>query len=196
MTKAIKPDHISISTTGPIQPARSFLHPILRKLDGGDRRSVGRVGEVVSEVLHDPTLLSVLFDGMLSSSPVIRMRCADAVEKVTAQHPEYLQPYKELLLTKLAGDKQKEVRWHVAPMLARLILNAEEQEKVLKVLLSYLSDQSSIVKTFAMQALADFAMRSNELQPMVLARLKEFVITGTPAMKARGKKLLARLEAV
>lgn len=58
---------------------------------------------------------------------LIRMRCADAAEKVTAIHPEYLIPYKKLLLETLSGIEQPEVRWHVAPMLARLPLSEAEQ---------------------------------------------------------------------
>ena len=63
---------------------------VLHKLAGGDRRSVGRVGEVVQDVLADPDLFDTLFRGMVDQDPVIRMRSADAVEKITAVRPEYL----------------------------------------------------------------------------------------------------------
>lgn len=74
------------------------MERILDKLSGGDRRSIGRVDEVVADVLRDPSLFERVFDGMLSDDPIIRMRAADAVEKITAQHPEYLQHYKEKLI--------------------------------------------------------------------------------------------------
>ena len=169
------------------------MHPLLRKLQGGDQRSLGRAVEVISEVQGEPELFAVLFDGMLGSDPVIRMRCADVAEKVSASHPEYLQPYKDILLTHLARETQRQLRWHVAPMLARLQLGAEEQKHVVSLLLGYLTDSSSIVKTLAMQALADLATRDQALRPVVLLHLQELVVTGTPAMKARGKKLLRNL---
>jgi hypothetical protein len=66
------------------------MEDIILKLAGGDRRSIGRS----DEVLADPSLFDVLFKGMLHEDPLVRMRAADAVEKITARHPEYLQPHK------------------------------------------------------------------------------------------------------
>ncbi|MEK7785160.1 MAG: hypothetical protein AAB658_07015, partial [Chloroflexota bacterium] len=56
---------------------------ILKKLEGGDLRSIGRSEEVAADVLADPALFGELFDGMLDDNPLIRMRAADAVEKIT-----------------------------------------------------------------------------------------------------------------
>lgn len=172
---------------------QSPMHPILAMLQGGDRRSIGKSNEVVSMVLKEPTLFDALFSGMFVDDPLIRMRSADAVEKVTAIHPEYLASYKRALLKSLVKVEQPEVRWHVAPMLARLPLSKSEQAAVIHALTGYLNDRSSIVKTFAMQALYDLAERYKALRPIVLARIQEHVAIGTPAMKARGRKLLATL---
>jgi hypothetical protein len=59
----------------------------------------------------------------------------------------------------------------------------------------YLTDSSSIVKTFAIQALADIASKDLELYPWIKIHLTELTAEGIPAMKARGKKLLAELNA-
>ncbi len=169
------------------------MHPILAMLQGGDRRSIGKSNEVVVMVLKEPELFDALFSGMLTDDPVIRMRSADAAEKVTAIHPEYLEPYKKALLKSLAKVEQAEVRWHVVPMLARLPLSKSEQTDVINVLTGYMNDRSSIVKTFAMQALYDLAERYEAWRPIALLHIKELVAIGTPAMKARGKKLLSKL---
>jgi hypothetical protein len=169
------------------------LHGVLQKLAGGDRRSIGRVSEVVAEVLNDPYLFEVVFNGMLNDDPIIRMRSADAVEKITQEHPEYLQPYKEKLIQQVAKSDQQEVRWHVAQMFPRLELSKEEQAVVVEILLDYLDDKSKIVKTSSMQALADFAERDAGLRPKVIKLLEEFTTAGSPAMKSRGRKLLERL---
>jgi len=166
---------------------------ILDKLAGGDRRSIGRVNEVIADVLADPTLFDTLFHGMLEDDPVVRMRAADAAEKITAERPEYLRPYKKKLLEQVARVDQQEVRWHVAQMLPRLEWSDEERAAVVQILLGYLDDESKIVKTFAMQALADFAERDASLRPRVIQLLEELVETGSPAMKSRGRKLLKRL---
>ena len=170
------------------------MSDLLKKLEGGDRRSIGRVNEVVAQVLDDPSLFEVVFDGMLSHDPLIRMRSADAVEKITAQHPEYLQPYKKKLIQQVAKIDQQEVRWHVAQMFPRLELGEEEQAVVVELLLDYLNDKSKIVKTFSMQALADFAERDAGLRTSVIELLEELTTTGSPAMRSRGRKLLEKLK--
>ena len=170
------------------------MNDVLKKLEGGDRRSIGRVDEVVAEVLNDPSLFEAVFNAMLSDDPIIRMRSADAVEKITAKHPEYLQPYKRKLIQQVAKIEQQEVRWHVAQMFPRLELSKEERAVIVEILLDYLNDKSKIVKTFSMQALADFAERDASLRFKVIKLLEELTRTGSPAMQSRGRKLLERLK--
>jgi HEAT repeat protein len=98
-----------------------------------------------------------------------------------------------MLIGRVARVDQKEVRWHVAQMLSRLKWNEAERQQVIEVLMEYLNDSSSIVKTFAMQALADLARQAPELRGTVTVHLKELTATGTPAMRARGRKLLTEL---
>ncbi|MDO8827842.1 hypothetical protein [Methylophaga sp.] len=167
------------------------MQAILKMLEGGDRRSIGRSNEVVALVLDKPKLFDVLISGMSLFDPRVCMRCADAVEKVTVLHAEYLRPYKHTLIEELSRIEQKEVRWHVAAMLARLPLTENEQQRVIDLLLSYTNDRSSIVKTLSMQALAELAERDESLRPQVLRHIEELCVIGTPAMRARGKHLLA-----
>ena len=74
------------------------MHELLFRLTGGDRRSIGRSNEVVATVLSEPSLLGMLFGGLWSGDPLIRMRAADALEKITRKYPEWLHPYKEQLI--------------------------------------------------------------------------------------------------
>ena len=98
------------------------MNDVLKKLKGGDRRSIGRVNEVVADVLNEPSLFGTLFNGLFTDDPVIRMRSADAIEKITAQYPHYLQPYKKKLIQQVAKIEQQEIRWHVAQIVPRLEL--------------------------------------------------------------------------
>lgn len=166
---------------------------ILEMLAGGDRRSIGRVDEVVAEVLNDRGLLAVLFDGMLSDDPIIRMRSADAAEKVTTLHSEYLQPFKTTLLQQVAQVDQQEVRWHVAQMVPRLDMTAEERDMVVEMLIQFLGDKSKIVQTFSMQALADLAEENPMLGSCVIPLIDQLIETGSPAVRMRGLKLKAKL---
>lgn len=158
-----------------------------------DRRSIGRAKEVVAEVLANPERFGALFAGLFTADPVVRARAADAVEKISAIHPEYLRPYRAHLLGDLARCDQNEVRWHIAQILPRLRWNRRQQRQVYDLLQQYLRGRSSIVKTFAMQALADLAQQRPALRPVVLRQVRALSAHGTPAMRARGRKLLPAL---
>ncbi|HXZ28330.1 MAG TPA: hypothetical protein VEG08_10075 [Terriglobales bacterium] len=167
---------------------------ILRLLGGGDRRSLGRCEEVAAMVARQPRLLSALMAGLWSEDLVVRMRAADAIEKVTRAAPGLLRRYKRELLGLLAEAEQAEVRWHLAAMVPRLPLSPAECRHAASLLQLYLDDRSSIVKTFALQGLSDLAQQEPSLRGSVLELLRQSVRNGTPAMKARSRKLLARLE--
>jgi HEAT repeat protein len=168
---------------------------IVDKLKGGDLRSIGRANEVAEEVINNPDLFDDLFKGINNEDPVVRMRTADAVEKVTKRHPEYLIPHKTVLLRQAAGLRQQEVRWHVAQLLPRLILDENEKSKAGEILFEYLEDQSRIVQTNALQALADLAMRDVVLLPRVMDIVERLSQAGSAAVKNRALKLLEKLEA-
>ena len=171
------------------------MSEILQKLRGGDLRSIGRAEEVVQDILRSPSLFGEVFDGMLNDDPLIRMRSADALEKVSSKHPEYLKPYKTRLISEVSKIKQQEVRWHVAQMFSRLEINDRERDRIIKILLSYIdTSESKIVKTFSMQTLADLAKRDDAIRPQIIKILKNLVGTGSPAMKNRGNKLINKLK--
>jgi hypothetical protein len=170
------------------------LSPILMKLVGTDRRSIGKANEVVTEVIANPSLFEIVFDGISSNDPVLRMRCADVVEKITVNHPEYLIPYKQRLINEISRINQQEVRWHVAQLFSRIELTNNECNEVLNILLTYLKDKSKIVKTFSMQALADIAEQDKGLKPSIIEKLEVLTREGSPAMQSRGRKLLSKLK--
>ncbi len=170
---------------------------ILKRLEGGDRRSIGRADEVAALVSKDPGLFPELIAGLWSEDPVVRMRAADATEKFTRENPEFLQPYKQELLGLMGETKEQELRWHLAAMVPRLTLSARERQLAVSLMNGYLEDRSSIVKTSALQGLADLAMLTDDdasLRPKVIELLRVSTRNGTPAMKARSRKLLLQLE--
>jgi len=105
-----------------------------------------------------------VFAAIGNDEPVVRMRAADAIEKITQVRPELLRPHVDTLLAIAASAEDKEVRWHVAQLLGRVTLKTNQRDEAVKVLLAYLSDNSNIVKTFAMQTLVDLAADDENLQ--------------------------------
>lgn len=159
-------------------------------IQGPDRRSIGRADEVARLVLQKPRHFRELVECLWDEDAVVRMRGADAAEKVSRVKPELLKPYKREVLGLLAEAEQIELRWHLAAMVPRLALTAAERARAVSSLEHYLEDRSSIVKTFALQALTELARSEPELRGRVKLILEESLASGTAAMKARARKLL------
>lgn len=136
----------------------------------------------------------VVARGMSAEDPLVRMRAADVVEKVTIDHPEYLRPLRNDILGRIAGIDQQEVRWHVAQLLPRLELTVKQRDRAVDILRGYLLDKSNIVRTFSLEALTVFAERDSALRPLVLSLIKEQAAGGAPSIKSRSRKLLKRLK--
>src|SRR5271156_3801548 len=107
---------------------------ILDLLQGGDRRMIGRSGQVAAMVAEAPELFPELIAGLWSEDPLVRMRAADAAEKVTRKKHELLQTHKRELLGLMAETEQQELRWHLAAMVPRLRLNARERQMAISAL--------------------------------------------------------------
>jgi hypothetical protein len=167
---------------------------IVSLLEGGDHRSIGRSDKVAAMAAKNPGLFPKLIACLWSRNPIVRMRAADAAEKVTRKNPELLSPYRKELLGLLFEAKEQEVRWHLAVMVPRLPLSSEERQYAISALHRYMEDRSSIVRTFALQGLADLAKNDPSIRTSVIEVLREAMRNGTPAMKARSRKLLLLLE--
>jgi len=165
-----------------------------RMLEGGDRRSIGNSNQVVARILKRPSRFRELIECLWSDDPIVRLRAADATEKVSVEKPQWLAPFKAELLGLADETTQAELRWHLALMLPRLPLTPLERGRVTVRLRNYLGDRSSIVKTCAIQGLAELATGDATLEANMIELLKKVSSTGTPAMKARSRKLLKQLE--
>lgn len=173
------------------------MHSILKKLSGGTKRSLGRTNQLAAEILKNPKAFPHLIAGISHHDPVIRMRAADAIEKITLQRPDLLRPFKKKLLALATGSAapslQQEVRWHLALLLPRLELTLTERALATDILFEYLDDRSIIVKTHALQSLADLSASDPNLKRRMIPILDATAQTGSPAQRARARKLLHQL---
>src|SRR5216684_3607010 len=160
-------------------------------LSGGDRRSLGRADLVATMVAENPRLFPELIAGLWSEDRLVRMRTADAAEKVTRKHPDLLRSRKKEMLGLMAESVEPELRWHLALMVSRLALNVKERQVAISLLIGYLEDRSSIVRTFALQGLAELALKydDDDLHFQMIEILRQALRKGTAAMKARSRKL-------
>ncbi len=170
------------------------MSSLLEKLKGGDLRSIGRSDEVVRDILNEPTLFNEVFEGILSNDPLIRMRSADAIEKVSSIKPSYLQPYKNRLIDEVSQIEQQEVRWHLAQMFSYIEINEHETDRIVSLLLNYIdNDRSKIVQVNSIQTLTNLAVRYQRIKPVTVNKLQEIIRVGSSAVVSRARKLLERL---
>jgi hypothetical protein len=165
---------------------------IHKLLSGGDLRSIGRVSEVIRIIENDVERLKDLVECFKSSDPIIRSRASDALEKISVKQPPLLDPFKTVILSAAANSDQQEVRWHVAQMLPRLPLNRKEIISVFALLRSYLEDRSVIVRVCALQAMYELSARELSLRFQAKSIIEMANKTGTPAIRARCRKLLSQ----
>jgi len=64
------------------------MNSLLRLLEGGDLRSDGRADEVAGEIIENPKLFNLLWDGIYESDDIVRAKTAHALEKVSRELPE------------------------------------------------------------------------------------------------------------
>ena len=64
-------------------------------LAGGDRRSIGQSKAVIADVKLEPARFGELWDCLSNDAPLVRMRVADALEKISRQDFKVLKPYKK-----------------------------------------------------------------------------------------------------
>ena len=164
-------------------------------LAGRNRLHAGRAREVADLVLAQPKKLPQLIECLWDEDAGVANRAADALERATFRQPSLAHPWKDALLGLLAEARENKLRWNLALSVPRIKLSAAEAQRAAEALRVYLEDKSSIVKTAAMHGLVDLTRHDPSLLPEVLDMLRILSRSGTPAMRARGRILLKKLEA-
>jgi len=163
-------------------------------LEPGGRLDPGRAWQVVELVDGQPRKIAQLIECLWDENPAVANRAADSLERVTRDRPAQAQRWKGELLGLMAETEEKKVRWNLALVIPRLKLTQSECRRAAVVLRSYLDDLSSIVKTAALHGLADLTRQDSSLRPEVLDLLRVAGRSGTPAMRARSRILLEKLD--
>jgi len=157
----------------------------------GDRRSIGRSDEVASAVLRRPADVPELAAGLWHPDALVRTRAGDALEKVSRQQPQWLRPIGSDLLALAEATAEQELQWHLAQLLPRVGLRSRQRRRLVAVLRRYLRAASAIVRVSALQALVELTATDQSLRPLVRRQLSRALAEGSPAERARARKLLA-----
>jgi hypothetical protein len=159
---------------------------------------LGRVPEIARLVSAQPRRAERVLELMWDDDPGVASRAADVLERISA-HPSpaldrVLAEYKEALLGLLPDARYMKLRWNLAFVIPRLGLTLAEARRAAATLYMFLDDRSSIVKTAALQGLSDLTRHDPGSLPAVLDLLRIQGRSGTPAMRARSRHLIQRLD--
>lgn len=95
---------------------------------GGHANSLGRSGEVVEILKHDPARLNELYDCIFTDDAWVRMRAVDTFEKLVRDNPNLAAPYLESIFKDLCQTKQPSIQWHIAQIFTEVDLNEDRRE--------------------------------------------------------------------
>jgi hypothetical protein len=140
-----------------------------------------------------------LFDLVFHKERIIAMRAADAVEKITANRPQFLKGHKNALLSLLLHAENIELKWHVALLVSRLKLTKPELKKTWEKLKFWALDknESRIVRVNSIQALFDLLKQADSVAPAELLHIVDQVSKeDIPSVKARLKRLANAIKAL
>ena len=156
-------------------------------LGGGDLRSIGNCGIVISKIKKQNDF-DRLFKFLFHPDRIIVMRAADAIEKITINCPQYLLKHKSDLLDLFLNSKNKELKWHLAVIAPRLDLDKKEFAWLWKSLLEWARDKtnSRLVRVAAIQGLFEMARKKKDL-------LKSFDLFAIQLEKEKVPSINARI---
>jgi hypothetical protein len=169
----------------------NFAHLLL----GKDRRTIGKADNVVQLVVNQASF-DELFALLFHHERTLVMRAADAVEKVTRKHTEFLVPHKMQLLSLLQSAIHLELKWHIAQLIPRLPLDPHELQEVWSIL-SYWAknpNESKIVRVNSLQGLYEISSNNPAFKKNLVSIIDTVDHELIPSLKARIKKLRKLLD--
>jgi hypothetical protein len=161
-------------------------------LAGGDRRSLGRAAKVVDAVRASPRRLPSLVKALGAADPVVALRAADVLEKVSRTDAAKLNRHRATLLRAAVRTSDPAVRWNLIQTLVRITSGARESARLARRLeVWYLTERSAIVRTSALDALVSLAERDARLRPAARRVFDDARVAGSAAVRARARRLRA-----
>ena len=156
------------------------MKEFFKLLKGGDLRSIGQSNEIV-KLIKNQEDFDHLFQYLLHEDRLIAMRTADVIEKLTLTDATYLSK----------NNPNKEVKWHLALLVSRLILQKKELAKIWKLLSSWALDkkESRIVRVNSIQGLFNLLQNNKQFAEDFDRIIANMHKENIPSINARIKKL-------
>lgn len=162
-------------------------------LSGGDRRSIAHSARASRIVHKDPSRVAELAALAVDDDWIISMRALDLLEKLAHEHPDWVEPHRDVFLGRLAESDKWEVQLQIVRALPLFDWTTAEQGRAVKILCHDLDHPQKFVRAWALDSLAKFAARNERLRPVVERALKGFEASQSKALITRAHHIRRRL---
>lgn len=165
-------------------------------MTGGHANSLGRVNEVIESVLRDSLRMDELYECLFDDDAWVRMRAADALEKICREHPNWLLPYIDKFQQELWQSAQASIQWHLAQIYEQVELTDQQRYAAQQWLASLVSkkDVDWIVAANVLDTLMKFTNDGTFSRDDMIALLKVQQHHKSNAVTKRAAKHLATLD--
>jgi len=117
-------------------------------------------------------------------------RAARTLKKIAERDGAALFAWRKKLIEEAFRASDVRVQWNLTIVLGKLPLKGANKALAVELMYERLRDKSGLNRTMAMQALMDLSAQDAALRSRVLPIVFESLESGTPAMRARARKLL------
>jgi len=162
-------------------------------LSGGDRRSIADSNRVRALIERRPSRLKALVALTAHEDWLVTQRALDLLEKFAHEHPEWVEPYKQVFIGPLADSDKWEIRLQIVRALPLFRWTAPQRRRVEAILLENIAFPQTFVRAWALDSLTTLAERSTKLMPIVLRHIEAFARSPKKALQARARAIRARL---
>ena len=163
-------------------------------LSGGDRRSISGSNRARLMIEREPARIGELAGLARDDDWLVSLRALDLLEKFAHDHPEWVEPYKRIFIGPLSRADKWEVRLQIVRALPLFQWTPAQTKRVEAILTDNVSFPQLFVRAWALDGLATLAEHRLRLVPLVRRYLNEFERSPSKALRARARKIAARLD--
>lgn len=171
------------------------LNDFEKMLTGGHPNSLGNTLQVVELVISDSSKLEALYQCYFSEDEVVRLRTSNAFKRICKLHPDWLVPYIDRFLNKIAKIDQASTQWTLAQLYEMLTyFMTNDQLKAAKQQLKNNLEhhQDWIVLNMTMQSLATWSNEDQELRTWLKPHLQRLSKEPRKSIAKKAKSILTQ----
>lgn len=169
------------------------METVEQKLTGGHPNSLGRVEEVVEDILEGRTGLEELYQTYFSKDEVVRLRVSSCMKRISIQKSELLAPYVEKLLSEITKIDQASTQWTLSILFDNLksFMSADQLERAKEHMKFNLENHTDwIVLNTTMQVVFNWSKNDGDLKNWIIPRLDVLQEDTRKSVANRAKKLI------